>query len=80
MALSHATSEAIYMTSLVEELGYQQDTVPIFADNEAAIAITAEPADIMTKSLPLQNHKRLRGTLCGGDLDQRPVQIGRAHV
>ena len=101
IALSHATSEAIYLTSFLEELGYKQDTVPIFADNEAAIAICAEakhhsrtrhirmryhhtrhevstgmvrvkhmkgselPADLLTKSLPLQTHRKHMEGMCG---------------
>jgi len=43
IALSHATSESLYMMTLMEELGYKQDTVPIFVDNLAAKAISEDP-------------------------------------
>lgn len=43
IALSHATSESMYLTMLLEELGYKQQSIPILVDNQAAIAISKDP-------------------------------------
>jgi hypothetical protein len=44
MALSNATKEAIWLKRLLAEMGFRDNSaVPIFEDNEGAIALTKNP-------------------------------------
>ena len=101
IAMSAATSEAIYLQNLLGEMGFQQGTTELFVDNTAALAIAQDPkqhqktkairlryhhvrhevanktirptyqkttelsADIMTKSLPRDQHEYLRAKALG---------------
>jgi hypothetical protein len=49
-AASDAANEAVWFRELVKELGYPQNTVTLYEDNEACIALTKNP----------ENHKRTK--------------------
>jgi hypothetical protein len=57
MAISHATREAIWLRTLLKELGYSQNTTTIFEDNQSSIAIAKNPIHhARTKHIDIQHH------------------------
>src|SRR3954447_3482679 len=58
MAITHATKEAIWLRSLMNELGYDQSTPTlIFEDNQSCIALAKNPVHhARTKHIDIQHH------------------------
>ncbi|GAC1660287.1 MAG: hypothetical protein PVS3B3_30240 [Ktedonobacteraceae bacterium] len=57
MALTHATKEAIWLRTLLEELGYVQETTTIYEDNQSSIALARNPVHhVRTKHIDIQHH------------------------
>ena len=70
MALSCAVQEAVYLRRLLKSLGYeQQQPTPIFEDNQACIAMTANPVlHQRTKHIDIRYHFT-RERVISGDVD-----------
>jgi ribonuclease HI len=57
MALSAAAQEAKWLSMFMGELGFQQDTITIYSDNQSAIAIANNPVHhARTKHIDLRHH------------------------
>src|SRR5271154_1801352 len=58
MALTQATKEAIWLRTLLDELGFKQhDATTLFEDNQSCIALTKNPIHhACTKHIDIQHH------------------------
>src|SRR4051812_39083272 len=58
MAITHVTKEAIWLQSLMNELGYDQSTLTlIYEDNQSCIALAKNPVHhARTKHIDIQHH------------------------
>ena len=58
MALAHATKEAIWLCTLLDELGYLPNcATTLFEDNQSAIALAKNPINhARSKHIDIQHH------------------------
>jgi len=45
MAVTRVSQEAIWLRQLLEQLGYPQKSIPLYGDNQGAIALAKNPGD-----------------------------------
>jgi hypothetical protein len=57
VAVTSSVQEALWAKSLLEELGYQQETIPIYEDNEACINLSKNPQEYKrTRHIQVKYH------------------------
>jgi len=57
MALTHTTKEAIWLRTLLAELGFNQNTTTIYEDNQSCMALAKNPVHhARTKHIDIQHH------------------------
>jgi len=57
VADGHTTKQALWLRSILSELGFPQDTILIKSDNQGAIALTEDPTfHARTKHIDIQHH------------------------
>ena len=57
VTLSNGVRELIWVKGLLAELGYHQDNIPVFEDNQACIRIATNPVQTQrTKSIDIAYH------------------------